>query len=62
MVQQSPYYFAANAALQLGIIYEKQADFKKAAEYYELAQSMENVEYKNSINQKAKAGLNRIKN
>ena len=59
---QSPYYFAANAALQLGIIYEKQADFEKAAEYYELAQSMENVEYKNSINQKAKAGLNRIKN
>lgn len=59
---ESPYYFAANAALQLGIVYERQADFKKAAEYYELAQSMKNVEYKNSINQKAKAGLNRIKN
>ncbi len=58
---ESPYYFAANAALQLGIIYEKKGDFQKAAEYYELAQSMENKEYKNSINQKAKAGLNRIK-
>lgn len=58
---ESPYYFAANAALQLGIIYEKKEDFKNAAAYYELAQSMENKEYKNSINQKAKAGLNRIK-
>ena len=58
---ESPYYFAANAALQLGIIYEKKGDFKTAAENYELAQSMENKEYKNSINQKAKAGLNRIK-
>ena len=58
---KSTYYFAANAALQLGIIYEKKENFIKAAEYYELAQSMENKEYKNSINQKAKAGLNRIK-
>lgn len=58
---ESPYYFAANAALQLGIIYENKGDFKKAAENYELAQRMENKEYKNSINQKAKAGLNRIK-
>jgi hypothetical protein len=58
---ESPYYYAANSALQLGIIYERKADYKKAAEYYELAQSMENEEYKNSINQKAKAGLNRIK-
>ncbi len=58
---KSTYYFAANAALQLGIIYEKKEDFIKAAEYYELAQSMDNKEYKNSINQKAKAGLNRIK-
>ncbi len=58
---ESPYYFAANAALQLGIIYENKGDFKTAAENYELAQRMENKEYKNSINQKAKAGLNRIK-
>jgi hypothetical protein len=58
---KSPYFFAANAALQMGIIYEKMTDFKKAEEYYKLAQSMENEEYKNSINQKAKAGLNRIK-
>jgi len=58
---ESSYYFAANAALQLGIIYENKGDFKTAAENYELAQRMENKEYKNSINQKAKAGLNRIK-
>jgi hypothetical protein len=59
---KSPYYFAANAALQLGIIYEKKENYNKAAEYFKLAQSMKNEEYKNSINQKAKAGLNRIKN
>jgi hypothetical protein len=58
----SQYYFAANSALQLGNIYENKGDFTKAEEYYELAQSMKNEEYKNSINQKAKAGLNRIKN
>ncbi len=57
---ESQYYFAANAALQLGMIFEQKADYKKSAEYYELAQSMKNKEYRNSINQKAKAGLNRI--
>jgi tetratricopeptide (TPR) repeat protein len=57
---ESPYYFAANAALQLGMIFEQKADYIKSAEYYELAQSMKNKEYRNSINQKAKAGLNRI--
>ena len=56
----SRYYYAANAALQLGFIYESTEEYKKAEHYYKLAQSMENDEYKNSINQKAKAGLNRI--
>jgi hypothetical protein len=59
---ESPYYFAANSALQLGLIYEKKNDFTKAVHYYELAQSMENEEYRNSINQKAKAGIHRIEN
>lgn len=57
---ESEYYFAANSALKLGNIYEDQGEFKKAEYFYERAQSMDNKEYKNSINQKAKAGINRI--
>jgi tetratricopeptide (TPR) repeat protein len=57
---ESEYYYAANSALQLGLIYEKRKDYKKARIYYEKARSMENEEYKNSIDQKAKAGLSRI--
>ena len=54
------YYFAANSALQLGLIYENLKDTVKAKYYYELCSTMKNTEYKNSINQKAKAGLNRL--
>ncbi|MCD4747066.1 MAG: hypothetical protein K8R58_12285 [Bacteroidales bacterium] len=56
------YYYAANSALMLGFIYENQSDFKNAKYYFTKAQSCNNKEYKNSINQKAKAGLNRIEN
>ena len=58
----SEYYFAANSALKTGIIYEKQGDKEQAAIYYRKAMNMENKEYKNSIDQKAKAGLNRVEN
>ncbi len=54
------YYYAANAALQLGFIYEKRKDFNKAALYYNKAMKMKNTEYKNSIESKAKAGLKRV--
>ena len=54
------YYFAANSALQLGLIYENSNDKVKAKYYYEICSKMKNTEYRNSINQKAKAGLNRI--
>ncbi|MEZ5083748.1 MAG: tetratricopeptide repeat protein [Bacteroidales bacterium] len=57
---KSEYYYAANSALKLGNIFEEKGDYKKAEYYYEAAQSMENKEYRNSIDQKAKAGLNRI--
>lgn len=39
---------------------QENGDYKKAEYYYEAAQSMENKEYRNSIDHKAKAGLNRI--
>lgn len=54
-----PYYFAANAALQLGFIYEKKGDKQKAIQYYRKCIAMKNTDYKNSLDQKAKAGLNR---
>lgn len=53
-------YFAANSALHLGLIYENLGNKEKAVYYYKLCPEMKNTEYKTSINQKAKAGLNRL--
>jgi len=54
-------YFAANSALMLGGIYEKSKDFRNAEKYYKLCFELPFEEYRNSIQQKAKAGLQRIK-
>ncbi len=54
------FYFAANAALHLGMIYENKKNKTLAKYYYKLCTQMKNTEYKSSINQKAKAGLNRL--
>jgi len=54
------YYFAANAALQMGKIYEKRKNVSKAKEAYNTAISMKNHEYENSIESQAKAGLKRL--
>jgi hypothetical protein len=56
-----PYYYAANASLQLGMIYEKRSEFSLALMYYTKVQDMDFEEYQFSINNKAQAGLNRIK-
>ncbi|MBI9033550.1 MAG: tetratricopeptide repeat protein [Bacteroidales bacterium] len=53
-------YYAANSALKLGAIYEKMGQYDQAVEYYELARNMNNIEYKSSINHKAKVGIKRI--
>lgn len=55
-----PYYFAANSALLLGQLYEAKENKKKAIEYYKITLSMRNHEFQNSIDQKAKSGLNRL--
>lgn len=57
---ESEFYYAANSALKLGNIYEDKGEYNKAISYYKQAQSMKNEEYKNSISQKAKAGIHRI--
>lgn len=56
------YYFAANSALQMAKVYEKNRDFTKAKLAYNQAISMKNHEYQSSIETQAKAGLKRIGN
>jgi tetratricopeptide (TPR) repeat protein len=54
------YYYAANAALNAGNIYENIKSYDHAAEYYNMALSMKKHEYQNSIDTQAKEGLERI--
>jgi tetratricopeptide (TPR) repeat protein len=56
-----PYYFAANAALQAGTIYEAGGHLETAYDYYRKCLRMPNTEYRRSLQQKAKAGLNRVR-
>lgn len=58
---KSPYYFAANSSLMLGMIYEEKKDYQKASFYYHKCLTIKDIPYKFSIDQKASAGLNRIK-
>ena len=55
-----PRYFAANSALLSAQIYEAKGDKEKAKYYYNLCLSYPNHEYKNGLDQKAKAALNRM--
>ncbi len=54
-------YFASRAALQIGNIYELQGKKDLAITYYQQCINMPNHEYKDSIDQKAKAGIERCK-
>jgi hypothetical protein len=59
--ENQKWYFAANSALQLAIIYENEGNRDKAVQYYKKCLSMNYDEYRTSISQKAKAGLERVK-
>jgi tetratricopeptide (TPR) repeat protein len=52
-------YFAARAALQIGLIYENKGLFSKAIEYFNTCIAMKNHAFKNSLDQKAKSGIQR---
>ncbi|HNE93803.1 MAG TPA: tetratricopeptide repeat protein [Chitinophagaceae bacterium] len=52
-------YYAARAALQIGMIHEKKGNKKLAITYYEKCMDMENHDYKNSLDQRAKSGIAR---
>ncbi|HKR06058.1 MAG TPA: tetratricopeptide repeat protein [Bacteroidia bacterium] len=54
------FYFAANSALYLGLLYENVPDTVNAVKSYRKCLSLRNHEYQNSIDQKAEAGLNRL--
>ncbi len=54
-------YYAARAALQSGFIYEQQKRFDLARQQFNSVLAMKDHEFKNSIDQKAKAGLNRCR-
>ncbi|MGB4774236.1 MAG: tetratricopeptide repeat protein [Daejeonella sp.] len=53
------YYFASNAALRIGLIYELKKDFAMAKYFYNNALKMKNHDYESSIENKAKTGLKR---
>jgi len=59
--QQRKEYFAARAALQIGYIYEKRNDKPAAIAYFEKVIDLKDHDYKNSLDQKAKAGIARCK-
>lgn len=54
-------YFAARAALQTGYIYEQRGDRATALAYFQKCLSLKDHDYKNSLDQKAKAGIARCK-
>lgn len=58
--REQAFYYAANAALQIGNMYESAGNLDKAEDYYKQCLKMKNKEYKTSLSQKAKAGLNRV--
>ncbi len=59
--QSSPYFFACNAALQAGLIYEELGMSDRAADFFRRCLSMSPEEYKTGLHQKATTGLSRLR-
>lgn len=60
MGADKPEYFAANAALKLGELFEQLGHLDTARQYYDMCLNMKPDEYRSSIHGKAKAGLGRL--
>ncbi len=56
-----PFYFACNASLQLGMIYEKDKQYIEARKYYKICLDLDPDEYANGLHSRAKSGLQRCK-
>jgi tetratricopeptide (TPR) repeat protein len=54
-------YFAARAALHIGFIYEERKDKVGAVAWFEKCLGMKDHDFKNSLDQRAKAGIARCK-
>lgn len=54
-------YYAARAALQIGYIYERQGKKAMAITFFQQCIDMEDHEYKDSLDQRAKSGIARCK-
>ena len=52
-------YYGARAALQMGYIYESRGEKKNACIYFKKVLDMKSHDYKNALDQKAKAGIER---
>lgn len=57
----STWYFPSNAALHLGMIYEERGDTAQALRFYQTCLKMNRSAYRNSIGNKAKGGIRRLK-
>jgi tetratricopeptide (TPR) repeat protein len=60
MTKNSPWYFGANSALQLGYIAKAQNDIDNARRYFQLAMTYPKHEYKTSIDSKARTELEQL--
>ncbi len=56
-----PSFFACNAALQMGLIYEVRQDKAKARQYFQLCLDLNPDEHETALHQQAKAGMGRLK-
>lgn len=57
---ERPEYYAARAAMQAGFIYEERKDTARALGYYRRCLAMKEEEYKTTLDQRAKAAINRL--
>ncbi len=58
--RDQPYFFACNAALQIGLLFEQVNEYAKAQQYFETCLQIKPKEYRTGLHQAAKAGLSRL--